>query len=99
MCAHFGRTVEDLGAALSSAEMAEWIAFDNLYGFPDLYYQTAMICSTLEGIWSEKPRPVEKIVPYFGAGQPGSSDDDLAARFKIIAAQSAARAGRNGSPP
>jgi hypothetical protein len=70
---------------MSSAELAEWIAFDQLYGFPDLYFQTALICSTLEGLWSEKPRKIDQIVPYFGAGKPPMSGDDMAARMMMMA--------------
>jgi hypothetical protein len=69
---------------MSSKELAGWIAFENLYQFPDLYWSTTLICSTLEGLWSEKPRPIEKICPYFGAGKPPMSGDDMAARMMMM---------------
>ncbi len=84
LAAHYGRTPEELGRALTSPELAELIAFDNLYGFPDIYFLAALVCSTLEGLWSDQPRPIDRIVPYFASGRPAQSGDDMAARMMII---------------
>jgi hypothetical protein len=73
-----------MGASMSSKELAGWIAFENLYGFPDLFWSTTLICSTLEGLWSEHPRSVAQICPYFGAGIPPMSGDDMAERMRLM---------------
>jgi hypothetical protein len=84
LAAHYGRTPEELGRALSSTDIAELVAFDNLYGFPDIYFLAALICSTLEGLWSTRPRPIDKILPYFAAGRPGQSVEEMAARVRMM---------------
>jgi hypothetical protein len=46
---------------------------------------TALVCSTLEGLWSDKPRSIDRIVPYFAAGGPrAQSGEDMAARMMML---------------
>lgn len=72
---------------MSSAEFAEWQAFDKAYGLPDAFTLAALVCSTLERLLSEKPRDAGQIVPYFGdaAGGGGQSPADMLARVQTMA--------------
>jgi hypothetical protein len=79
-----GRTPEELGDSMSSPDLAELMAFDGLYGYPDIYFLAGLICSTLEGLWSEKPRRIDQIIPFFGAGKPAMSGDDMAQRVMMM---------------
>jgi hypothetical protein len=94
-----GRTQEELGAALTSPELSELIAFDNLYGYPDIYTLAALLCSTLEGLWSTKPRPITKSVPYFGAGQPAQTGADMAARMQLLSGRMRMKGNRTSGAP
>ena len=82
---------------MSSPELAELIAFDALYGFPDVYFLAAVVCSTLEGLWSSKPRPVGAVVPYFADGRPAQTGEDMAARLMMMARRAGPR--RPAGPP
>ena len=42
-----GRTVGELESSMSSAEWSEWLAFDRVYGLPDLNAYQANICSVV----------------------------------------------------
>jgi hypothetical protein len=54
--------VEQLG----SDELEEWLAFERVYGIPDIYFMTAQICMTIEMVLSTKKKfhPGDH-VPYF----------------------------------
>lgn len=34
---------------MSSREVSRWLAYDNVYGLPDPWQQTAMICRSMSG--------------------------------------------------
>jgi len=70
---------------MSAPELAELMAFDSLYGFPDIYFLAGLICSTLEGLWSEKPRKIGEIIPYFGEGFQPSTTADMFQKIKAMA--------------
>lgn len=49
---------------ISSAEFAEWLAYEQEYGLPDQYFAVARICSVVEGLVT-RPRAAQAYVPYF----------------------------------
>jgi hypothetical protein len=71
---------------MSSAELSEWLAFESIYGIPDVYFQTAAICSTLDSVWREHPRKIHEVIPYFtpaeGADPIGQSPAEMFARLR-----------------
>jgi hypothetical protein len=70
MAAHTGRTLQELGESMSSPEFTAWQAFDNLYGYPDIYFMTARICHAALAPYSTKPPKAWDYVPYFAPERP-----------------------------
>lgn len=70
MAAHFGCTAEELGRRMSSEELTRWVAFDNVYGFPDIYFAVAQICSAVLRPWRKKPADPGEFVPFFAPQRP-----------------------------
>jgi hypothetical protein len=56
------REIEQMGCD----ELEEWLAYERLYGIPDVFFMTAQICMTLEMCLSTKKKfhPGDH-VPYF----------------------------------
>lgn len=77
LAAHFGCTLEELRCRMSSEEVTRWIAFDNLYGFPDVYFAVAQICSAVSRPFSKKPPKPSEFVPFF-APQRGRTKQTVA---------------------
>lgn len=63
------------------------MAFDELYYLPDMYTLAALVCNTLEGLWSQTPRRIGEILPYFADASPRQSTADMLERFKMMAAR------------
>lgn len=82
-----GKTVEELGRSMSSTELSEWLAFESAYGLPDVYFQTAILASTLECLWSEKPRKPSDVIPFFRDDAVGQSPAEMLGRLQAIAAR------------
>jgi hypothetical protein len=71
---------------LSSEALSEWIAFDNLYGLPDVYFMTGMICSLLANVFGSKgtkATPAD-FIPYFRE-KPRQTTADHRAVFQALA--------------
>ena len=58
-----GRTVQELGDSLSSAELAEWVAFWSIEPFGDLWRQTGSICCTTALVNGNKFSKPEDFMP------------------------------------
>jgi hypothetical protein len=54
LAGHLGRTVADLERGLSSSELSEWIAYDQLDRIPDPWEQTGTVCATVANLWTDK---------------------------------------------
>ena len=59
------KTVADLERTMSSAEFGEWLAYEKVYGIPDLFFAVARISRALDVAMIGKSRPAEEYVPYF----------------------------------
>jgi hypothetical protein len=66
LAAHFGCTVRELEERLGSDELAGWLAFERVYGLPDLYFATGQICATVAGSLGGNANATPgDFVPYF----------------------------------
>jgi hypothetical protein len=70
--------VEQIG----SDELEEWLAYERLYGIPDIYFLTAQVCTTLEMCMTTKKKfhPGDH-VPYFKEDDVEHSPSDLLAKL------------------
>jgi hypothetical protein len=59
-----GKSIRDVETGMDSAELSEWIAFDNVYGIPDGYFVAGQVCALMEALVTGKGHPADH-VPYF----------------------------------
>ncbi len=50
---------------MSGPELAEWIAFSNLYDLPDGFF----VAATMARLWGSKDTKVSDLVPFYAAGR------------------------------
>lgn len=65
MAAHKGRTVEQLSREMSSAELSDWLAYDGVYGYPDIYFMTGEVCKAIAGAMGGRRASAADYVPFF----------------------------------
>jgi hypothetical protein len=66
-----GRTVEELGGSMSSAELAEWVAFDRAYSLPDTFTMAGVVAPAVANPWrarGARPLGPGDFLPYFADG-------------------------------
>lgn len=59
-----GCTVRELLSRIDSHELSEWLAYFRIEPLDDAHYHTALICSTLINLWSDKKVSPEDIFPW-----------------------------------
>ena len=79
-------TLSELGARMTSAEFAEWLAFEQEYGLPDAYLVTAQVCTTVARSMSGAKVGPADFVPYFQPQQTAQTGEEMAAKFRAFAA-------------
>jgi hypothetical protein len=73
------REIEELG----SDELEEWLAFERLYGIPDIYFLTAQICTTLELCLTNKKKfHAGDHVPYFADNYSEQTPGEMLANLR-----------------
>lgn len=65
LAAHLGMTLGELQSRMSSAELSEWVAFDEEYGLPDAYFLALTLGIATLRPWTDRPIRPQDIVPYF----------------------------------
>ena len=84
-------TVGELGRRMDSAELSEWLAFEQAYGIPDAYFITAQVCTTVARIMGAKVDGGD-FVPYFRKdARRRMSGDEMFSLFKAFAARQNAK--------
>lgn len=77
-----GRTVRELDATLGSDELSGWIAFERLYGLPDLFFLAGRLGPLLASLFGGSGVGPADVVPYFRAAADAQAeaefDDDEA---------------------
>jgi hypothetical protein len=58
-----GRTVWELERSMDSAEVSEWMAYNQLDPLPDQAWQTGLICSTMVNLWSKGKTKPDDFIP------------------------------------
>jgi hypothetical protein len=56
--------VAELRERMSSREFSEWIAFDNEFNLPDMFYMVAVIAPMIKAAAGKSSR-AEEFVPYY----------------------------------
>lgn len=81
-----GRTVAELGAALTSAELTEWLAYEQLepWGEERMDWRFAVLDSLLANQWrgrGDRPVMPEAFVPDFDGGREALERERAAAAW------------------
>lgn len=67
-----GRTLDELGRTMTSAEFAEWLAYDRVHGLPDPWLQTALLGCEARRPWLKRGHRAEPLdlIPWRKGGGP-----------------------------
>jgi hypothetical protein len=63
--AHFGQSPSEFLERHTSPEISEWIAFDNIYGFPDIYCLIAQLARAVNAPYGKESLKLGDLVPFF----------------------------------
>ncbi len=86
-----GMTVGELLDRMDSAELTEWMAYNQLEPLPDPWLQTGISTSMMVNLWSKTRCKPEDFIPRARRSRRQSVEDQLAI-FRGIAARQDARA-------
>jgi hypothetical protein len=59
-------TVEQLGREITSAELTEWLAFEQEYGLPDAFFAAGVVAPASANAFGGKTRASD-FIPYYAA--------------------------------
>ena len=80
-----GRTLDETQAALSATELEFWAAFEELYGLPDTYFATGMICTAIvRAIAGGKDVHPRDFVPYLRAADDQAREPQTPAEGRAV---------------
>lgn len=88
-------TVRQLDAVMDSAELSEWLAFDNLYNLPDEFFLAEVLSQVVARVSGNRTRPGD-FVPYFRPEVVVQSTDSMLAQFVGWAAAHNFKVARDG---
>ena len=80
--------MKELERTLAADELAELLAYDRLYGLPDVYFATAQICAAALAPYAKRPSKPGDFVPFFRADVPAvQSSEAIRSIFNGIASK------------
>lgn len=66
---------------MGSDELSEWVAFEQEYGLPDVYFAVAQLSKAVLAPWAREPVRSEDFVPYFAPPRRKQTVAEMKARF------------------